>query len=543
MKHISIRIFALLSILLLSTDIYCQSSGGSSNYLIWSLVAVGFIILIGAIISLSDNLLNVEASKQGLDTSDGDYGVFPSISNLFVGKVPTFASKKTYHKLSKGFTINLLGEATDVDHQRSVQRFAISPKDFIEMSPIPKVEVEVGQEVKAGDVIFFDKKRPEIKYVSPVSGEVIEINRAEKRSIDTIVILADKDNAYTQHEVPSINESSREDLVTYLAASGGWTMINQRPFDIVPALDGVPTNVFISTFDSAPLAPNYEAIAAENKLAIQNAINTLNRLTEGKVYLGLDAKADDAANSVFNSFENAEIHWFDGKHPYGNVGVQIHHIAPIANGTNVWTLSVNDLITLGHLMTSGEYRTERHVVLAGAGMKSNAIVKTYQGAHIGDLTKGLIKENSRVISGNVLTGKQVTEDNFLRFRDNQITAITEGDSYELFGWLLPLAPRPSLSRTFPSFLMPNFQFEGETNMHGEGRAFVVTGQYESVLPMDIYPQHLMKAIMAGDFERMEGLGINELSEEDLALCEFVCTSKQPLQSILREGLEMMREQL
>jgi len=181
--------------------------------------------------------------------------------------------------------------------------------------------------------------------------------------------------------------------------------------------------------------------------------------------------------------------------------------------------------------------------LAGAQVKKPAVIRTYQGANIGDLVAGnLSDENIRIIAGDVLSGEQTTEEDFLGYGKTQISVIREGDDYEAFGWLLPIKPRPTISGTFPNFLYPDFKFEGETNTHGEKRAFVVSGQYESVLPMDIYPQHLMKAIMAGDFERMEGLGINELSEEDLAVCEFVCTSKMPLQSLLREGLDMMRTQ-
>lgn len=544
MKSLTVRLIALVSILFFSTEGFSQSAATATpNYLLWSLVIFGFLLLVAAVISLSDNLLQIEAKKNGLDTENEDYGLFPSISSLFSGKSPSFVGKGKYHKLSKGYDIKLVG-AADTKADVNVTRYALKPQDFIGMSPIPKVLVEEGDEVLAGQEIFFDKKIPNVKYVSPVSGEVVAVTRGEKRSIAEIVILADKEMKYVKNDVPNIELASRSEIVDYMLATGGWSLLNQRPFDMVPSADAIPTNIFISSFSSAPLATDKSLIAAENKEAVQKALDVLAKLTPGKVYLGLDANAENAKESVFNTFNNVEKHWFAGKHPYGNVGVQIHHIAPIANGTYVWTLGVNELVSLGHLFLSGEYRTERYVSVTGAGIAKPVIVKTYQGANVGDLVENNLTETkSRLIAGDVLTGESSSKDSYLNFKGDQITSLPEGDYYELFGWLLPLAPRPSISKTFPSFLMPNFKYEGDTNTHGEERAFVVSGQYESVLPMDIYPQHLMKAILTGDFEKMEGLGINELSPEDVAICEFVCTSKQPLQAILKDGLEMMREQL
>lgn len=529
----------------MSTEGFSQATTAASpNYLLWSLIVVGILILVAAIISLSDNLLQIEAEKHGVNTEENDFGLFPSLQSMFGKSAPKYAGKGKYHKLSKGFDIKLVGASKKVAEQKAVTRFALKPQNFNGMSPIPKVVVEAGDEVKAGDVIFFDKKKPNVQYVSPVSGEIVEVKRGAKRSIAEIIILADKEITYLKHDIPNIESTSREDLVSFMMASGAWSLLNQRPFDVVPAEDAIPKNIFISTFSSAPLAVDMSLIAKENIEALQKAIDVLAKLTPGKVYLGLDAKVEDPKASVFNTLTGADKHWFEGKHPYGNVGVQIHHIAPIVNGTTVWTLGVNEMVTLGQLFLTGEYKTPRYVAITGAGIENPVTVKTYQGANVGDLVaNNLVEGNNRIIAGDVLTGQAVTSDDFLNFKNSQITVLPEGDYYELFGWLLPINPRPSISRTFPAFLMPNFEFEGDTNTHGESRAFVVSGQYESVLPMDIYPQYLMKAIMTGDFEKMEGLGINELSEEDVALCEFVCTSKQPLQSILRDGLDMMQEQL
>ncbi|MFZ1524940.1 MAG: NADH:ubiquinone reductase (Na(+)-transporting) subunit A, partial [Saprospiraceae bacterium] len=251
-----------------------------------------------------------------------------------------------------------------------------------------------------------------------------------------------------------------------------------------------------------------------------------------------------APSPVFSEAQGVAKHWFAGPHPAGNVGVHIHHVAPIKGHDRVWTLPVQNIITIGQMFLTGEYHADRIIALTGAELNEPKYVHTYQGASVADLLKGNITgDNNRIISGDVLSGQQVGEDGFLGFNADQVTVVKEGDDYEIFGWLLPLAPRPSVSGTMPSYGGPETEFEANTNTHGEKRAFVVSGQYESLLPMDIYPQHLMKAIITGNIEKMEGLGITELTEEDVALCEFACTSKNPLQSILRDGLNNLKEQL
>jgi len=289
--------------------------------------------------------------------------------------------------------------------------------------------------------------------------------------------------------------------------------------------------------------PDYGDFLVGRAADLQEAVDTLAKLTNGKVYLGVDARGN-TTNAIVEKIDGAEKHYFNGKHPAGNVGVQIHHSAPIRNGGVVWTLSLEEALTLGRLMNTGIYDTTKMVAVAGGQFNEPKLYKTYAGASIADLTKGNIVdgESTRLIIGDILSGKTAVEDDFMDAGVSLLTSIKEGDKHELFGWLLPIAPRPSISRTMPGFLLPNHKYAPDTNTHGERRAFVVTGQYEKMLPMDILPQHLMKAIMVGDIERMEGLGINELSEEDVALAEFACTSKQPLQKILREGLDMMREQ-
>lgn len=532
----------LLALTSFSLPISAQSTSGS-NILTISIIVVGLVVVIGLIISLADNLMQIEAKKNNLDTSKGQFSLFPRISDWFGAKKPAIPADAAYHSLSRGFDVNLAGKAEHVISEGRAKTFAIQPQNFIGMSPIPKVLVEVGDEVSIGDPLFYDKKREGVNYVAPVSGEIIEINRGDKRSIASVVILSDKQPKYKEFAVPDLKSVKRDDLIAFLKISGALTLFNQRPFDEVPDEDVIPANIFVSTFDTAPLAPDYSFIAEDNAVAFQEGINVLNLLTEGKVYLGVDGRPGKTVSKTFTNVTNAELHYFSGKHPAGNVGVQIHHIDPIKMKSKVWTIKVQELISLGRLFLTGKYDGERIVALTGSSLAHPSYVKTSIGANIGELLgDNIVGNNNRIISGDPLSGKKKALNGFLNFRDDQITVIEEGDEYELFGWLLPITPRPSMSGTFPNVLYRNHEFEATTNTHGERRAFVVTGQYEKVLPMDIYPQHLMKAILTGNIENMEGLGIHELTEEDVAICEFVCTSKQPLQAILREGLEMMQEQ-
>jgi Na+-transporting NADH:ubiquinone oxidoreductase subunit A len=541
--NIARRKFAIVFSLVFLSQFSFAQSGSGSNYLLYSLIGVGLLLLVFAVVTLADNLMQIEGKKIGVDSKKYNLGIFPRITDMFSKKAPQYVNEEDgFKSLSKGFDLKLAGEANGEIKNVHTNRYALKPTDFIGMSPIPKVIVAAGDEVKAGDVIFFDKKRPNIMYAAPVSGEVVEVKRGAKRAITEVIILADKEVSFKEISAPDLATVDRDTLKSFFLENGVWPMFNQRPFDIVADEDVVPRDIFISTFSTAPLALDNSIVIAGNEASFQKGLDALGLMTDGSVYLGLDGRRS-APITGFASATGVKKNYFSGQHPAGNVGVQIHNTDPIKGSDVVWTLGVQDVITIGKLFTEGKYDASRVLALGGAQVNEPSIIKTHQGASIGDLVSGnLSNEKYRIIAGDVLSGQQVTEEDFLGFGNTQISVIREGDNYEAFGWLLPIKPRPSISGTFPNFLYPNFKFEGETNTHGEKRAFVVSGQYESVLPMDIYPQHLMKAIMAGDFERMEGLGINELTEEDLAVCEFVCTSKMPLQSILREGLDMMRTQ-
>ncbi len=470
------------------------------------------------------------------------YGLIGLMALLYIGSIfsqkkPTVnGSGKNVKVLKKGFDIPVKGAPQGEVLAAKTTRFALQPKNFPYIFPIPKVPVKVGDHVHAGDVLFYDRDRPKVKFASPVSGKVIEIQRGAKRSIAEIVVEADGQQSYREVKSINLETISREDLVDFLAENGVWPMINQRPYDVIPALDAVPRDIFVTTFDTAPLAPDASKIIAGKEVAFQGGLDILRKLTSGKVHLGLDGRVAKVS-TAFSEAHGVEKHWFAGFHPTGNVGVQIHHIAPIKNGEDiVWTLGVQEVASIGALVTGQKYDASRVVAVGGNQVEKPKYVQTYMGAMMGDLLEG-DGQDGRIISGDMLTGEKKQREEFLNYFDNQVTVIGEGDYFEMFGWAMPTKKTPTVSKTYWRGLFPSGKpLDIDANLHGEKRAFVMTGEYERMLPMDIYPQHLMKAIITADYEKMEGLGIHELSEEDIALCEFACTSKQPLQEILRQGL-------
>lgn len=536
------RLLVTLTLLTTATMANAQSGseGSLDTYLKYGLIGIVLVAVLFGVITVLFSLVDVGAKD--LEVEAPASGVSKGFS-FFKPSVPNFVDGPV-HFFKKGHDILLEGAAEGAIQPNRALRYAVQPGNFRVLSPIPKVEVNVGDSVKAGDVLFYDKNWPELKFVAPVSGEIIAVERGDKRAIKQVIILGDREVQYKSFQAPSLERGNREELVAFLLSSGAWAHLRQRPFDVTPDPNAVPSNIFISTFDSAPLAPDLNVVVSGREAAFQKGIDVLARLTSGKVHLGLNARSKDAPNAAFLKAENCVKHWFHGKHPAGNVGVQIHHVSPVSLDHMAWAVGVQDVITLGTLFTEGKYNASRVVAVTGAELNKPAYVQTYLGASLEDLLKDQVQGDHkvRIISGDVLSGEAKGSQDFLNFFDDQVTVVKEGDYYEMFGWLVPLKARPSVSRTFPNFLFPGKKFEADTNTHGEKRAFVVTGQYEDVLPMDIYPQHLMRAILFSDFEQMEGLGIYELVEEDVALCEFTCTSKQPLQQILRQGLETMREQ-
>ncbi|MDN5202993.1 Na(+)-translocating NADH-quinone reductase subunit A [Fulvivirgaceae bacterium BMA10] len=447
-------------------------------------------------------------------------------------------------KLRKGFDINLVGKAEKkIADFEQPETFALKPSSFHGIQR-PKVLVKEGDTVKAGTPILIDGKNDRIQHAAPVSGEIVEVKRGEKRKLLEIVILADKEIEYVEfpkHSISDINNLSREDCQQTLLQSGVWPNIIQRPYGIIANPDDEPKSIFISTFDTHPLAPDFDLILKDQDKYFEAGIEILNKFSE---HVHINVNADAEVSPVFTKAKNAQLNKFSGPHPSGNVGVQIHHIDPINKGDVVWTVNPIGVTQIGKLFLEGKYDASRVVAVTGSEVKTPQYYKTFTGANIKKFVQDNLKsDHVRYIGGNVLTGEKIASDGYLGFFDNQLTIVPEGDYHELFGWIMPSFKKLSFHRAIGllSFLNSgNKEYVVDTNTHGEDRAFVQSGTFERVTPMDILPTHLIKAILAEDFDEMEGLGIYEVIEEDLALCEFIDVSKHDIQAILREGLDLMQ---
>lgn len=460
------------------------------------------------------------------------YTFAPEKSNLFL------MSKEI--RLKKGLNINLVGEAIKVYATiKPSETYVVKPTDFHGMTP--KMLVKVGDKVKAGSVLFYDKYMEQVKYCSPVSGEVVAIERGAKRRILEVVVKADTEQQYEEFVKADAADLSREQIINAMLKAGVWPFVRQKPYDIVANPTSIPKAIFISAFNSAPLGIDNDFALYGMEELFQKGLDFIVKLTEGKTHLNIDGNTN--SSKVFTAAKGVEINKVSGPHPAGNVGVQIHHIDPINKGDVVWYLQPQDVIAIARLFTEGKYDVSRIVALCGSEVEKPRYYRTIAGAQISNmLADNTASDNYRVVSGDVLTGTQIASDGCLGFYDTQLTVLPEGNEAEFMGWLLLGLQKFSASKTFLSWLSPSKKYKLDTNMHGEERAYVMTGQYEKVLPMDIYPMHLIKAIMIEDIELMENLGIYEVSPEDFALCEFVCTSKMEVQSIIREGLDLVRKE-
>jgi len=443
-------------------------------------------------------------------------------------------------RLKKGLNINLLGEADKVYASvKPSEEYVVKPTDFHALTP--KLAVKVGEKVKAGTTLFFDKYNDKVKFCSPVSGEISEIVRGAKRKILEVVLKADKVIEYKQFPIAEAISISREKLIETMLNSGVWPFVRQKPYDIVANPDDMPKAIFISAFNTAPLTiDNDFALYGMDEL-FQNGLDYIVKLTSGKTHLNIDGNTNPS--TVFTGAKGVVINKISGAHPAGNVGIQVHHLDPINKGDIIWYLQPQDVISIARLFTEGKYDVSRIVALTGSQVLKPKYYRTIAGAAIDNLLADNIKEGDvRVITGDILTGKQINENGNLGFYDTTITVIDEGREQEFLGWILPGLQKFSASKTFLSWLTPSKKYELNANMHGEERAYVMTGEYEKVFPMDILPAHLIKACMIEDIELMENLGIYEVSPEDFALCEFVCTSKIEVQTIIRNALELVRKE-
>lgn len=418
--------------------------------------------------------------------------------------------------------------------------FALHPTDFIGL--MPRLRVQEGDQVKVGTPLFCDKRDERIRFTAPVSGTVSEIRRGAKRQLQAIVIQSDKQNAALPFEV---GELTKEGITQSLLEIGLWPMIRQRPYSTVARPDDTPQAFFISAFDSSPLAPDMDFLAEHFPDSLQKGLEVLNILSDGKLHLCVHA--EKTQSEVLLKAKNVVIHQFSGPHPSGNVGTQINKICPINKGDIVWYCGLPEIINIGHFFLTGQLDFGRIYAVAGSGLLHPHYIQTKLGASVSALVKNNLKDDhQRIVSGNVLTGKAVTENGFIGYYHNVLSVIPEGDQrHELIGWIWPGFKKFSMSRTFPSGFIPNAlqpDFELDTNLHGEERAYVMTGEFEKVFPFDIYPLQLIKACLVGDIELMENLGIYEVDPEDFALCEFVDTSKTDIQAIIFEALEKLRKE-
>jgi Na+-transporting NADH:ubiquinone oxidoreductase subunit A len=443
-------------------------------------------------------------------------------------------------KIKKGLDIHLKGKAPGVLLTgKKSDTYAIVPDSYNGI--VPKVTVKPGDKVKAGSVVMTDKNRPEIKFVSPVSGEVTAVNRGEKRKVLSIVVKPGDTAGYEVFGPKDPSALTPDEIKTALLDAGIWPFIKQRPYDIVASPADTPRDIYVSAVYSAPLSPDFEFIVKNQEADFQAGLDALARLTPGKVYAGIRKGSPQKWSGV-------EIVEVEGPHPAGNVSVLINHTKPVNKGETVWTIRPDDVIIAGRLFRKGIADFSRLVALTGSETTERGYIPTVDGCTIRSLVEGKIlegREHVRIISGNVLTGKKVSKDDYLYASDNHITVIPEGDrTHEFFGWAMPGMDKFSVSHTFPGWLTgKKKEYVIDARIRGGKRAMIMSNEYDRVFPLDIYPEYLLKAIIAFDIDRMENLGIYEVAPEDFALCEFVDTSKIEIQQIVRQGLDLLYREM
>lgn len=443
-------------------------------------------------------------------------------------------------KLRKGLDINLKGKAAaEVVAVKEPGFYALCPDDFTGVTP--KVVVKEQEYVMAGGPLFIDKNHPEVQFVSPVSGVVTSVERGARRKVLSITVEAAQEQDYEEFGKEDVSKMDAVSVKAALLKSGMFAFIKQRPYDIVADPTVAPRAIFVSAFDTNPLAPDFELALKGEEANFQTGLDALAKIA--KTYLSISVNQKAAA---LTQAKNVTLTVFDGPHPAGNVGVQINNIAPINKGETVWTIDPQAVIFIGCLFNTGHVDLTRLVAVTGSEVKKPSYCKLKVGALLTNVFAGNVStdKNLRYISGNVLTGKQITANGFLGAFHSQVTVIPEGDDvHEMLGWIMPRFDQFSTSHSYFSWLMGKKEYTLDARVKGGERHMIMSNEYDRVLPMDIMPEYLIKAIIAGDIDRMEALGIYEVAPEDFALCEFVCSSKMELQRIVREGLDMLRREM
>ncbi|MGM9797332.1 MAG: Na(+)-translocating NADH-quinone reductase subunit A [Parabacteroides sp.] len=442
-------------------------------------------------------------------------------------------------KIKKGLDINLKGKASEVLlNGGKSETYAIVP-DFYS-GVLPKVVAKVGDKVKAGSVLMIDKNRPEIKFVSPVSGEVTAVNRGAKRKVLSIVVTPDAQIEYEEFGKKNVASLKGDEVKEAMLNAGMWPFVMQRPYDIVATPGETPRDIFVSAFYSAPLAPDFNYLVKGQEADFQTGLDALAKLTSGKVYVGI------RKGSAVQQVKGVELVEIEGPHPAANASVLINHTKPINKGETVWTVDPANVIIIGRLFNKGIADFSRKVVITGSETKEQGYVQAISGCTIKSLLGGRVATDAhiRIISGNVLTGTKVSMEDYLGAYDNQITVIPEGDeTHEFLGFAMPRTNQFSMSHSYFSWLTGKKEYVLDARIKGGKRAMIMSNEYDKVFPLDIYPEYLLKAIIAFDIDKMENLGIYEVAPEDFALCEFVDTSKIELQKIVRDGLTLLYKEM
>lgn len=444
-------------------------------------------------------------------------------------------------KLRKGLDINLKGKAAEEYFTVKEPGFyALVPDDFPGVTP--KVVVKEQEYVMAGGPLFIDKNHPEVKFVSPVSGVVTSVERGARRKVLNIVVEAAAEQDYEDFGKKEVARLDGEAVKTALLEAGMFAFIKQRPYDVIADPTMTPKAIFISAFDTNPLAPEFELALKGEEANFQTGLDALSKMA--KTYLGISIKQKSTA---LTQAQNVTITAFEGPNPAGNVGVHINHVAPVVKGETVWTIDPQAVIFIGRLFNTGRVDMTRTVAVTGSEVLKPAYCKLQVGALLTNVFAGNVTTGKelRYISGNVLTGKQIPANGFLGAFDSQVTVIPEGnDIHEMLGWIMPRFGQFSANHSYFSWLLgSNKEYVIDARVKGGERHMIMSGEYEKVFPMDILPEFLIKAIIAGDIDRMEALGIYEVAPEDFALCEFVDSSKLELQHIVRVGLDMLRDEM
>ncbi|MBC8302894.1 MAG: Na(+)-translocating NADH-quinone reductase subunit A [Pelagibacterales bacterium] len=441
-------------------------------------------------------------------------------------------------RIKNGLTINLKGAAKNIVKEAPYPKsVSLNPSNFHLI--IPKMVVRVGEKVNVGDVIFYSKKDERIKFCSPVDGLIKEIVRGAKRKIIEIVIDVDKNQKKLEHNIIELEKLNADEIKNIILNSGCWPFIKQRPYEIIANPSEKPKSIFISSFNSAPISADFQIILDDQKEEFKTGLKVLSKLTDGEINICI--KKD--ISTFINDIKGIKTHIVSGPHPSGNVGVQIHHINPINSGERVWTLGPEDVAILGRFFLTGFYNPIRTIAVSGAPVKYPKYYKTIIGSELREIINDVgidLKDSLRIINGDVLTGTKVEPDNYLGFYNNTVSVLREGNQYRMFGWVPFINNKiPSIYKTSFSWLFPNNKYDLDTNLNGEERAFVVTGEMEKVFPMDIFPMQLLKECMAENIDKMESLGIYEVAPEDFSLIDYSSSSKIEAQYIIRKGLDLM----